>query len=404
MPRFAWRVAAAVALLVGIAPIAPAAAQVRIGVLNDMSSLYSDIGGKGSLESAKMAAEDAGPVLGQPVDVISADHQNKPDVGSSIARQWYDTGGVDVITDVPTSSVGLAVNEVSREKQKLALFVGPATSDLTGPKCSPYAASWVYDTYALAHVTGSAVVKSGGDSWFFLTADYAFGHALERDTAEVVTASGGKVLGDVKVPLNTPDFSSFLLQAQGSKAKIIGLANAGGDTINAIKQGAEFGVVAGGQKFAALLFFLTDAHSLGLKTAQGLQLTAPFYWDMNDETRAFSKRFSARVGHPPTFTQAGVYSAMHAYLDAIKAIGTKEPLKVMEQLRAKPINDFMTKNGRLRIDGRLVRDMYLFQVKTPEESKGPWDYYKLIETVPGDQAYRPLDAGGCPLVHKAEAK
>jgi branched-chain amino acid transport system substrate-binding protein len=404
MRRFVWRAAGAVALLVGIAPIAPAEAQVRIGVLNDMSSLYSDIGGKGSLESAKMAAEDAGPVLGQPVDVISADHQNKPDVGSSIARQWYDTGGVDVITDVPTSSVGLAVNEVSREKQKLALFVGPATSDLTGPKCSPYSASWVYDTYALAHVTGSAVVKSGGDTWFFLTADYAFGHALERDTADVVNASGGKVLGDVKVPLNTPDFSSFLLQAQGSKAKIIGLANAGGDTINAIKQGAEFGVVAGGQKFAALLFFLTDAHSLGLKTAQGLQLTAPFYWDMNDETRAFSKRFAARVGHPPTFTQAGVYSAMHAYLDAIKAIGTKEPLKVMEQLRAKPINDFMTKNGRLRIDGRLVRDMYLFQVKTPEESKGPWDYYKLIQAVPGDEAYRPLDAGGCPLVHKAEAK
>jgi len=253
-------------------------------------------------------------------------------------------------------------------------------------------------------VTGAAVVKSGGDSWFFLTADYAFGHALERDTADVVKANGGKVLGEVKVPLNTPDFSSFLLQAQGSKAKIIGLANAGGDTINSIKQGAEFGVVAGGQKFAALLFFLTDAHSLGLKTAQGLQLTAPFYWDMNDETRAFSKRFADRVGHPPTFTQAGVYSAMHAYLDAVKAIGSKDPLKVMEQLRSKPINDFMTKNGRLRIDGRLVRDMYLFEVKKPEESKAPWDYYKLIQTVPGDQAYRPLDAGGCPLVHKADAK
>jgi branched-chain amino acid transport system substrate-binding protein len=384
--------------------IQPTAAQVKIGVLNDMSSLYADIGGKGSVESAKMAAEDAGMVLGKPVEVISADHQNKPDVGSSIARQWYDTDGVDVITDVPTSSVGLAVNEVSRDKRKLALFVGPATSDLTGPKCSPYAASWVYDTYALAHVTGSAVVKAGGDTWFFVTADYAFGHALERDTADVVKANGGKILGDVKVPLSTPDFSSFLLQAQGSKAKIIGLANAGGDTINSIKQGAEFGIVEGGQKFAALLFFLTDAHSLGLKTAQGLQLTAPFYWDMNDETRAFSKRFADRVGHPPTFTQAGVYSAMHAYLDAIKTIGTREPLKVMEQLRSKPINDFMTKNGKLRIDGRLVRDMYLFEVKKPSESKGPWDYYKLIQSVPGDQAYRPLDAGGCPLVKKAEAK
>jgi branched-chain amino acid transport system substrate-binding protein len=404
MRGFAWGAACAVALFAEAVAIQPTAAQVKIGVLNDMSSLYADIGGKGSVESAKMAAEDAGMVLGKPVEVISADHQNKPDVGSSIARQWYDTDGVDVITDVPTSSVGLAVNEVSRDKRKLALFVGPATSDLTGPKCSPYAASWVYDTYALAHVTGSAVVKAGGDTWFFVTADYAFGHALERDTADVVKANGGKILGDVKVPLSTPDFSSFLLQAQGSKAKIIGLANAGGDTINSIKQGAEFGIVEGGQKFAALLFFLTDAHSLGLKTAQGLQLTAPFYWDMNDETRAFSKRFAARVGHPPTFTQAGVYSAMHAYLDAIKTIGTREPLKVMEQLRSKPINDFMTKNGKLRIDGRLVRDMYLFEVKKPSESKGPWDYYKLIQSVPGDQAYRPLDAGGCPLVKKAEAK
>ena len=404
MRQFAWAAASAVALLVGAAATQPTVAQVKIGVLNDMSSLYSDIGGKGSVESAKMAAEDAGPVLGRPVEVVFADHQNKPDVGSSIAQQWYDTGGVDVITDVPTSSVGLAVNEVSREKQKLALFVGPATSDLTGPKCSPYSASWVYDTYALAHVTGAAVVKSGGDSWFFLTADYAFGHALARDTGEVVTSNGGKVLGEVRVPLNSPDFSSFLLQAQSSKAKIIGLANAGGDTINSIKQGAEFGIVEGGQKFAALLFFLTDAHSLGLKTAQGLQLTAPFYWDMNDETRAFSKRFEQRAGHPPTFTQAGVYSAMHAYLEVIKAIGTKEPLKVMEKLRATPINDFMTKNGKLRIDGRLVRDMYLFEVKKPQESKGPWDYYKLVQTVPGDQAYRPLNAGGCPLVQKADAK
>ena len=404
MRQLAWAAASAVALLVGVAATRPAVAQVKIGVLTDMSSLYSDINGKGSVESAKMAAEDAGPVLGKPAEVVFADHQNKPDVGSSIAQQWYDTGGVDVITDVPTSSVALAVNEVSREKQKLAVFIGPASSDLTGPKCSPYSANWVYDTYALAHVTGSAVVKSGGDSWFFVTADYAFGHALERDTADVVKANGGTVVGDVKVPLNTADFSSFLLQAQGSEAKIIGLANAGGDTINSIKQGAEFGIVEGGQKFAALLFFLTDAHSLGLKTAQGLQLTAPFYWDMNDETRAFSKRFAERVGHPPTFTQAGDYSAMHAYLEAIKAIGTKEPLKVMEQLRAKPINDFMTKNGRLRIDGRVVRDMYLFEVKKPEESKYPWDYYKLIQTVPGDQAYRPLDVGGCPLVQKADAK
>jgi branched-chain amino acid transport system substrate-binding protein len=392
--------AAAAAIALGATGAAAQGGPVKIGVLNDMSSLYADIGGKGSVEAAKMAAEDAGPVLGQPVQVIFADHQNKPDVGSSIASQWYDQDGVDVITDVPTSSVALAVNEVVREKKKLALFVGPATSDLTGPKCNAYAASWVYDTYALAHVTGGAVVKSGGDTWFFITADYAFGHALERDTAAVVTESGGKVLGTVNVPLNNSDFSSFLLQAQASKAKIIGLANAGGDTINSIKQGAEFGIVEGGQKFAGLLIFTTDVHSLGLKTAQGLQLTAPFYHDMNDETRAFSKRFAERVGRPPTFTQAGVYSAMHHYLAAIKAIGTKEPLKVMDQMRATPISDFMTKNGKLREDGRVMRDMYLFEVKKPSESKGEWDLLKLLQTVPGDQAFRPIDKGDCPLVKK----
>jgi branched-chain amino acid transport system substrate-binding protein len=394
-----WAAAAAVALSAGGAA-AQTGGPVKIGVLNDMSGLYADIGGKGSFEAAKMAAEDAGPVLGQPVQVISGDHQNKPDVGSSIARQWYDQEGVDVITDVPTSSVALAVNEVSREKKKIALWSGPASSDLTGPKCNPYAASWVYDTYSLAHVTGGAVVKSGGDTWFFVTADYAFGAALERDTAAVVTEAGGKVLGDVKVPLNTPDFSSFLLQAQASKAKIIGLANAGVDTINSIKQGAEFGIVEGGQKFAGLLIFNTDVHSLGLKTAQGLQLTAPFYNDLNDEMRAWSAKFEKRFGRPPSFTQAGVYSAVHHYLNAVKALNSKDPDKVMEKMRATPINDFMTKNGKLRIDGRVIRDMYLFEVKKPSESKGEWDLFKLIQTVPGDQAYRPLDKGDCPLVKK----
>jgi len=393
--------AAATAVALGAAgAAAQSGGPVKIGVLNDMSSLYADIGGKGSVEAAKMAAEDAGNVLGQPVQVIFADHQNKPDVGTAIARQWYDTEGVDVITDVPNSGVALGVNEVSREKKKLGLFVGPATSDLTGPKCSPYAAAWVYDTYALAHVTGSAVVKSGGDTWFFVTADYAFGHALERDTAAVVEASGGKVLGTVNVPLNNADFSSFLLQAQSSKAKIIGLANAGGDTINSIKQGAEFGIVEGGQKFAGLLIFITDVHSLGLKTAQGLQLSGPFYHDMNDETRAFSKRFEQRMGHPPSFTQAGVYSAMHHYLNAVKALNSKDPDKVMAKMRETPINDFMTKNGKLREDGRVIRDFYLFEVKKPSESKGEWDLFKLIQTVPGDQAFRPLDKGDCPLVKK----
>src|SRR6202030_4033510 len=318
--RVLMAAAAIVALGAGVAA-AQSGGPVKIGVLNDMSGLYSDIGGKGSVEAAKMAAEDAGPVLGKPVEVISGDHQNKPDVGSSIAAQWYDQDGVDVITDVPTSSVALAVNEVSREKKKLALWSGPASSDLTGPKCNPYAASWVYDTYSLAHVTGGAVVKSGGDTWFFVTADYAFGAALERDTAAVVTQAGGQGLGDVKVPLNTPYFSSFLLQAQASKAKIIGLANAGGDTINSIKQGAEFGIAEGGQKFAGLLIFLTDIHSLGLKTAQGLQLSGPFYHDMNDETRAFSKRFEVqRPGKFPSMVQAGVYSAVTHYLKAVEAL------------------------------------------------------------------------------------
>jgi|SRR6185437_10420025 len=390
---------AAVALSAAAAD-AQSSGPVKIGVLNDMSSLYADIGGKGSVIAAQMAADDAGKVLGQKVQVVSADHQNKPDVGSAIARKWYDEEGVDVITDVPTSSVALAVNEVAREKHKIALIVGAATSDLTGPKCSPYTAHWVYDTYALAHVTGSAVVKSGGKTWYFITADYAFGHALERDTAAVVEAAGGKVVGNVNVPLNTPDFSSYLLQAQASKANIIGLANAGGDTINSIKQGAEFGIVQGGQKFAALLVFISDVHSLGLKTAQGLQLASPFYWDLNDQTRAFSKRFAAKAGHPPTFDQAGVYSAVAHYLKAVKAIGTKDPDKVMAEMRKLPINDFMTKNGKLRADGRVIRPMYLFEVKKPSESKGPWDYYKLIETVPGDQAFRPIDKGGCPLVAK----
>jgi branched-chain amino acid transport system substrate-binding protein len=300
--------------------------------------------------------------------------------------------------------VALAVEEVSREKHKLVLFNGPASSDITGPRCSPYAAHWNYDTYALAHVTGSAIVKSGGQNWFFLGADYAFGHALERDTAAVVEQSGGKVFGAVYHPINTSDFSSFLLQAQASKAQIIGLANAGADTINSIKQGSEFGIVAGGQKFAALLMFVTDVHSLGLKVAQGLQFTSAFYWDMDDATRAFSRRFIERVHHMPTMVQAGVYSATHHYLEAVKAIGTKDPDKVMAKMRETPINDFMTKNGQLRIDGRVVRDMYLLQVKKPEESKGPWDYINVVQKVPGDQAFRPLDQGGCPLVKKAEAK
>jgi branched-chain amino acid transport system substrate-binding protein len=386
------------ALFSGTAAGLAAEAAVKIGILNDQSSLYADETGKGSVVAAQMAAEDAGPVLGKKVEVIFADHQNKADLGSSIARQWYDVDGVDVIADAGPSSIALAVEEVSREKKKLVLFSGPASSDITGSHCSPYAAHWTYDTYALAHGTGATVVKQGGDTWFFITADYAFGYALERDTGEVIKAANGKILGDVKVPLNTADFSSFLLKAQGSKAKIIGLANAGGDTMNSIKQGAEFGIAQGGQKFAALLMFISDVHSLGLQAAQGLQFTSAFYWDMNDQTRAWSKRYFERMHSMPTMNHAGVYSAVHHYLDAVKALGTKDPDKVMAKMRATPINDFMTRNGTLRIDGRVVRDMYLLQVKKPEESKYPWDYLKVLDTIPGDKAFRPLNAGGCPLV------
>jgi branched-chain amino acid transport system substrate-binding protein len=384
----------------------PAAAQVntgvKIGVLSDMNSLYADITGKGTGVAARMAAEDFGPVLGKPVEIVTADHQNKSDVASGIARVWYDTEGVDMITDGGSSAVALAVEDVSRQKQKLVLFSGPASSDITGKNCSPYAAHWTYDTYALSTVTGSAVVKAGGKSWFFLGADYAFGHALERDTAAVVEKDGGKVVGSVYAPLNTADFSSFLLQAQASKADIIGLANAGGDTTNAIKQGGEFGITKGGQKFAALLMFITDVHALGLRAAQGLEFTTAFYWDKDDQTRAFANRFVKQVGHMPTMVQAGVYSATMHYLKAVKALGNKDPLKVMEKMREMPINDFMTHDGKLRIDGRVLRDMYLVEVKKPEESKAPWDYLKIVETVPGDRAYRPLGDGGCSLVTAAK--
>jgi branched-chain amino acid transport system substrate-binding protein len=397
--------AAAVGLLAGFAA-ADARAQisgdvVKIGVLSDMSSLYSDIGGPGSVVAAQMAVKDfGGTVAGKPIEVVSADHLNKPDVGSNIARQWIDQDGVDVIVDTPTSSVALAVQAVTKEKGKVFLISGAASSDLTGKACSPTGVHWTYDTYALAHGTGGALVKQGGDTWFFLTADYAFGHALERDTADVVTKAGGKVLGDVKAPLNTQDFSSFLLQAQASKAKIIGLANAGGDTINSIKQGAEFGIVEGGQKFAGLLVFISDVNSLGLKTAQGLVLTSAFYWDQNDETRAWSKRFIEETKKPPTMVQAGVYGAVMHYLKAIDAAKTDDGLKVVAKMREMPINDFMTKNGKLREDGRVMRDMYLFEVKKPAESKGQFDYYKQLAVIPADQAYRPLSESECPLVKK----
>jgi branched-chain amino acid transport system substrate-binding protein len=389
----------AAALLFAGAAQAQTKDTVKIGVMNDMSGLYADLGGPGSVVAAQMAVDDfGGAVNGKKIEIISGDHQNKPDVGAALARQWYDQQGVDMITDVPTSSVALAVQEVAREKNKVFLISGAASSDLTGKACAPTSIHWTYDTVALANGTGAAVVKAGGDTWFFITADYAFGHALERDTTAVVLANGGKVLGSVNVPLNNTDFSSFLLQAQASKAKVIGLANAGGDTINSIKQAAEFGLVAGGQKLAGLLVFISDIHSLGLQTAQGLQLTEAFYWDQNDETRAWSKKFFAKTNREPTMAQAGVYGATTAYLNAIKASGSTDGPVVVKKMKETPVNDFMTKNGHIQEDGSLIRDMYLFEVKKPSESKGPWDYYKLISTIPGAEAFKRPKGNECPAV------
>ncbi|HEV2677221.1 MAG TPA: ABC transporter substrate-binding protein [Aliidongia sp.] len=391
---------AATALASGFAM--PASAEtIKLGVLNDQSGVYTDLSGPGGVDAVRMAVEDAGGAInGNKIEIVSADHQNKPDIGTSIARQWYDQDHVDAIFDVPNSGVALAVQEVAREKHKIVIFSGPAASDLTGAKCSPVGVHWTYDTYGLAKGTGAAVTKSGGDSWFFLTADYAFGQALERDTAAVVTANGGKVLGEVRTPLASPDFSSFLLQAQASKAKIIGLANAGGDTITSIKQASEFGISSGGQKLAGLLVFLSDVNSLGLKTAQGLELTASFYWDLNDQTRAFSKRYFERNKKEPTMVQAGLYGAAKHYLEAVKSAGSTDADKVMAAMRANPVNDFMTKDGKVREDGKVVRDMYLFEVKKPEESKAPWDYYKLIRQIPAAEVTRPVEESACPLLKK----
>lgn len=395
--------AAAVAIglaAVGLVAVAQAQAPtpLKIGVMEGFSGVYGDLTA-GEVEAMQMAVEDVGgKVLGRPVEILSADHQTKPDVGAQIARRWYDVDGVKMITGLGTSSVALAVRKISQEKGVIDIITGAASADLTGPACSETGAHWVYDTYALAQVTGSALVKSGGDSWYFLTADYAFGHALERDVTAVVKAAGGKVLGGVKHPLSTQDFSSFLLQAQSSKAKVIGLANAGQDTINSIKQAGEFGITKGGQKLAGLLVFATDVQSLTLPVAQGLVLTEAFYWDLNDETRAWTKRYRAKKDRLPSMLTAGVYSSTLHYLKAVQAAGTDDAKPVMAKMRELPVNDVMTKNGKLREDGRLVRDMYLFEVKSPSESKGKDDIYKLISTVPGDQAFRPLKDGKCPFV------
>jgi branched-chain amino acid transport system substrate-binding protein len=379
---------------------AQAQTSVKLGILNDRSGVYSDLTGEGSVIAARMAAEDfKASEKGIKVDIVAADHQNKPDIGASIARQWYDQEGVDVILDVPTSSVALAVNGIAREKNKILINSGGGTSDLTGSQCSPNTVHWTYDTWSLANGTGGAMVKRGGDTWYFVTADYAFGHALERDTAALVTKAGGKIVGTVRHPFPGQDFASFLLQAQSSGAKVIGLANAGGDFINTMKQAAEFGIVQGGQSLAGLLVFITDVHSLGLPVAQGLVMTEAFYWDQNDQTRAWSKRFAERNGGKmPTMVHAGVYAGALHYLKAVEALKGKDTAKVMAKMKEMATDDPLFGKGMIRQDGRKIHDMYLFEVKKPSESKGPWDLYKLLATIPADQAFRPLGEGGCPLV------
>jgi len=373
---------------------------VKIAVMNDMSGLYADIGGPGSVEAARMAVQDfGGKVLGKPVEIVFADHQNKPDVGANKAREWYDTQGVDMILDVPTSSVAIAVGKVAAEKKRILIATGAATTRLTNEDCNAYTVHYAYDTYALANGTGKAIVQTGGKTWFFITADYAFGHSLESDTANVVKANGGEVKGVVRHPLNASDFSSFLLQAQASKAQIVGLANAGGDTINSVKAANEFGLTKN-QSLAGLLLFITDIHSLGLKTAQGMMLTAAWYWDMNDETRKFGRRFFEKIKRMPTFDQAAVYSAVTTYLKAIQAAGTDDADKVMVELKKAKINDMFAKNGYIRQDGRMVHDMYLMQVKKPEESKYPWDYYNIKKTIPAEEAFQPLSKSTCPMIKK----
>jgi len=405
------QLAAALLLTTGLVFAGSALAQekldkvVRVGALGDQSGLYQDIGGPGSTVAAQMAIEDSGLLAkGWKIDVISADHQNKPDVAVNIGKQWIDVEKVDVFVDLAASNVGLAIANLSKEKNVVNLNSGSGSSDLTGAQCTPNTVHWAYDTYMLANGTGKALVKSGGDTWFLITADYAFGQALERDTTAAVTAAGGKVLGGVKHPLNTSDFSSFLLQAQSSKAKVIGLANAGGDTTNAIKQAAEFGIVAGGQKLAGMLMFITDVNALGLNVAQGLNFTETFYWDMNDQTRAFSKRFMERFKkNPPTMVQAGVYSSLIHYFKALEALGGNphDGRAVVAKMKELPTDDPLFGKGSIRADGRKIHPAYLFEVKKPSESKYPWDYYKLIATIPADEAWLPLEKSVCPLLKKS---
>jgi len=376
---------------------------VKIGMLEDMSSIYADITGVNAVAAAKMAVEDfGGTVLGKPIEIVSADHQNKADIASTTAREWFDTQHVDAILDVAASATALAAIEVAKVKNKIIVVSGPGSTRITNEACTPISIHYTYDNYALSHGTGAAMVKAGYDSWFFLTADYAFGHDLENVTAAVVKGGGGQVLGSVRVPINTLDFSSALVQAQASKAKVVGLANAGADTTNAIKQAAEFGIVRGGQKLAGLLIFINDVNTLGLQAAQGMLLTNAFYWDRNEDSRAWAQRYFQRVGKMPNMVQAGIYSSTMHYLKAVAAAGTDETQAVMDKMRSTPINDFFVKDGKIRVDGRMVHEMYLYEVKKPEESKGAWDYYKLVATIPAEAAFQPLSESKCPLVKKTQ--
>jgi branched-chain amino acid transport system substrate-binding protein len=394
---------AGVAAIGSPAPAGAAAAAIRIGVLNDQSGVYADLGGVGSVIAAQMAIEDAGgKVLGRPVEVINADHQSKADVGAAMARKWFDEDNVDVVIGFDNSSVALAVEQVALQKNRIAIAGAIGTTAFTGKNCTPNEAAWVYDAYALTNTLARSVVQRGGDTWFFITVDYALGHSLEADATAAVLAAGGKVLGHARHPINTSDFSSYLLQAQASGAKVVALANAGGDMINAIKQANEFGLTRGGQKVVSLLTFITDIQSVGLTATQGLTFVTAFYWNRNDESRAWSKRFFERLKRMPTMAQAAVYSMVRHYLRAVEAAGTDEAEAVMAKMREMPVNDFYAKNGRVRLDGRMVHDMYFVQVKTPAESTEPWDYYKVLETIPGDQAFRPLDQGGCPVVKQVK--
>ena len=376
---------------------------VKIGLIEDMSGVYADITGMGAVTAARMAVEEfGGKVLGKPIEVVFADHQNKADIGGAIARRWFDSENVDAILDVASSSPALAALEVAKDKKKIIALSSPGSIRITNDACGPYVIHWAYDSYAIANSTGTALVKQGNNSWYFIVADYAFGHSLAKDTGDVVTANGGKVLGSTRLPVGTTDFASALLQAQGSGAKVVALANAGADTINSIKQAAQFGITQSGQKLATLAGFINDVHGLGLKEAQGLTITEASYWDMNDDTRKWSQRFFEKMKAMPNMLQTGSYSATLHYLKAVEAAGTDETEAVMRKMREIPVNDVFYKNGKIRLDGRMVHDMYLFQVKTPAQSRGSWDYYNLIATIPGDQAFQPLSLSTCPLVTKKD--